>query len=277
MGVHDLGWSNSRSPRADGQESVIAMMGMPAPNQFDVKFTLLGVPVRINPFFWVVSAAIGWQNRDGFGILVWIGCVFVSILVHEYGHALTGRTLSGLRPTIALYMLGGLCGFDRETRSPIKRIATLLMGPGAGFLLAAVVAGLGISVLGYIDFGPFYWKWHDAPKWNTALLTQAYYELLWINLLWGLVNLVPIYPLDGGQIAGVLLTTRNKNEGMKWTYILSMVTAAVVAYLLFTRKQEVNAAFVGFLGLNNMQLYQSARYQATQGSEPEDDDDWWRK
>ena len=66
------------------------MVGL-AETQFDVKFRLLGVPVRIHPFFWVVSAVMGWQPNNLPLVLLWVLCVFVSILVHEYGHALMSK------------------------------------------------------------------------------------------------------------------------------------------------------------------------------------------
>ncbi len=64
------------------------MVGL-AETQFDLKFRLLGVPVRVHPFFWVVSAVMGWRTNNLPAVLLWVGCVFVSILVHEFGHALT--------------------------------------------------------------------------------------------------------------------------------------------------------------------------------------------
>ena len=180
------------------------MMGMPAPNQFDVKFTLLGVPVRINPFFWVLAAAIGWQDRDGIEILIWIGCVFVSILVHEFGHALTGRALAGLRPTVVLYMAGRALRI-RPGKSDARgrRILTLLMGPGSGVLACwRSVAGprdtrCSASSTGRAD--PVRGLARRPRGGATSLLTPVRItNWLWINLVWGLFNLLPIFPLDGG-------------------------------------------------------------------------------
>ena len=74
------------------------MLGMPATTQFDLNFRLLGIPVRINPFFWVLAALLGWESHDRFGVLVWIACVFVSILVHEFGHGLTSRAFIRRQP-----------------------------------------------------------------------------------------------------------------------------------------------------------------------------------
>ena len=66
------------------------MFGL-AETQFDLKFRLLDVPVRIHPLFWVVAAVMGWRENELRVVLLWVLCVFVSILVHEYGHALMSR------------------------------------------------------------------------------------------------------------------------------------------------------------------------------------------
>src|SRR5690242_17632281 len=57
----------------------------PEHTQFDLRFRMLGTDVRVNPMFWLVSAFLGWWWLDeGLSYLVlWIACVFVSILLHE--------------------------------------------------------------------------------------------------------------------------------------------------------------------------------------------------
>ena len=122
------------------------MLAIPAPTEYDVKFPLLGIPVRIHPLFWVMAAALGWETHDRFYVLVWVACVFVSILVHEFGHGLTAERVSRARPSVFLYLMGGLCSYDKEDRGPWRRAAVLIMGPGAGFLLlCAIVLAVGMS------------------------------------------------------------------------------------------------------------------------------------
>jgi hypothetical protein len=94
------------------------MLGMPEPTPYDLRFRLLGIPVRVHPLFWLATAVLGSGGSETLGpILIWIGCVFVSILVHEYGHGLMAR-LFRCRPSIVLYGLGGLCAYDAERQSP---------------------------------------------------------------------------------------------------------------------------------------------------------------
>ena len=255
------------------------MLGVPATTDFDLNFRLLGIPIRVHPLFWVLAALLGWSGRDGGQIVVWVACVFVSILVHEFGHGLTARALARQEPRIILYAMGGLCVYDREHRSPWGRVAILLMGPGAGFLLFLVVALVGTGVLGIAPFPvpPEMSFFHQPPAWASPLVFEAYFDLAFINLVWGFFNLLPIFPLDGGQITQAVLTMNNPREGAKRSYIVSMGIAAVLATYLYQRDDVANALLVGYLGLINFQYFQATRFQTTYGGGFEQDDNWWRK
>ena len=79
----------------------------PAPTQFDLHFRIAGFPVRVHPLFWLMTLMMGARDDDPMTLLIWIGVVFLSILVHELGHALTMRYY-GQDARIVLYMMGGL-------------------------------------------------------------------------------------------------------------------------------------------------------------------------
>ncbi len=261
------------------------MFGMQLTTEYDTKFRLLGIPVRINPFFWLVAAILGWQNRTPLEIVVWIACVFVSILVHEFGHALTTRSLFQNNPSVLLYFMGGLCFSNGKEDHSWKRALVIVMGPVAGFLLFGLVLGLGLYFIGVAYVSPFGWVVvHDVPSWFIRLpegvnhaIETAYLDLLYINLFWGFVNLLPLYPLDGGQLAQVFLTMHNRREGTVRTHAISLVTAGLVAVYLFSRDQYYNAFFVASLGFMNFQLYQAARLEKSSFSQFDGDDDWWRR
>src|SRR5262245_23717935 len=108
-----------------------------ATTPYDLRFRLLDIPVRIHPLFWLVSAIFGWRDHDLPHVLMWIGCVFVSILVHEFGHALMSKRFNG-SPSVVLYGMGGLC-YSQGERTPMERLAVILAGPAAGFLLCGLV------------------------------------------------------------------------------------------------------------------------------------------
>jgi hypothetical protein len=70
------------------------------------------IPVSIHPLFWGLAALIGWINSQSLmGMLVWMGIIFVSVLIHEFGHALTAVAIRQ-KANIQLVAMGGLTTFD---------------------------------------------------------------------------------------------------------------------------------------------------------------------
>src|SRR5512146_1456782 len=79
----------------------------PPPTRYDLRFSLLGFPVRVHPLFWLIAVLLGSASADLVQILIWVLVVFVSILIHELGHALAFRRY-GLSSQIVLHFAGGL-------------------------------------------------------------------------------------------------------------------------------------------------------------------------
>ena len=88
------------------------MLGPVQPTEYDLQFSVFGIPVRVIPTFWLLAALLGWSliQLGLIYVLVWILVVFVSILAHELGHALTAARL-GYPPRIFLYHFGGVAMF----------------------------------------------------------------------------------------------------------------------------------------------------------------------
>ena len=70
-------------------------------------FRILGIPVRVEPFFWIIAVLFGLQYDSIPLILTWVFVVFVSILVHELGHALMLKAFDQ-RSAIVLHGFGGV-------------------------------------------------------------------------------------------------------------------------------------------------------------------------
>lgn len=250
------------------------MFGVPGPTEFDVRFRLLGIPVRVHPLFWVLTLFLGWDLSRGGGklLVMWIGCVFVSILVHEFGHALTARAF-GSEPDVLLYSLGGLCIYQDARETPWRRFFVLIMGPGAGFLLggAAIAWGCARSHASPLDVwrGDF-WPGSDDGRRIILFLT-------WINLCWGVLNLLPVMPLDGGQIASVFLTMHSRRHGQRRAYILSLVVSGLATLYFVQERSLFGAVMFGMLALTSFQVLQALHDQARHGSFLEDDADWWKR
>ena len=236
------------------------MFGIPRPTPLDVTFGLLGVPVRVSGWFWLGAGFFGWNLAgsqtvgDPVGLfaahlLMVMLCILVSILLHEMGHALAARAF-GMEWAIVLLMFGGLA-FGR-TRPGVKwwqNVLISLAGPFAQFaLLAAIVAGSRLAAGAGADL-------NDA----SPLARTAYLALFFVNLVWPVLNLLPIYPLDGGQALRAVLGRFTHGSGVLWTARVGLavcVLAGVAA--LSMRADPYGLVILGFLGVQNYQLMQSA-------------------
>ena len=85
------------------------MFGSIQPTDYDWQFRLLSIPVRVIPTFFLMAGLLGADYLRDLPIFfaVWMVVVLVSILVHEFGHALTAKAF-GYPPTVVLYFMGGM-------------------------------------------------------------------------------------------------------------------------------------------------------------------------
>ena len=87
------------------------------------------IPIYIHPTFWLFAAWIGYVNGVSWiGALLWIGIVFISVLVYEFGHALVALAF-GLHPRIELVALGGLTYHNGQQLRFWKQFLIVLAGP----------------------------------------------------------------------------------------------------------------------------------------------------
>ena len=254
---------------------------------YDLRFRFLDIPVRVHPLFWLGSALLAGTSEKLTVILSWVACVFVSILVHEYGHGLTAKAFRS-SPSIVLWMGGGLCSSQDDRQTPMQRLAVVLWGPGAGFVLCGLVM-LVFSVLygltpsehlGVVQYllglplggQPISLEHRDSIGDGVFLV---YFFLVQINLFWGLVNLLPIWPLDGGRVCEILFSLHNPYQGKRRAHTVGLVTAGCLAVLsyLWTRDYFL-AIFFGFFAFLNYQTLQTIHQAQVMGLY---DEDWWRR
>jgi Zn-dependent protease len=234
------------------------MFGPVGTTPYDLRFRLFGIPVTIIPWFWLAALVTGWQpksNEHPDFLLIWIGCFFVSILVHEMGHALTALAF-GWPPEIYLYGFGGLAIYRPTSgRTTGRSVLISFAGPAAGFLLfgLTLVLGIGLVASGWAQGLPQAWQ---------ERLGEFIWDMTWINLAWGLVNLVPVLPLDGGRIAEALLIRFRPWDGPRLAVTLSVVVAIVAAVAFYLNREHFGtypAFFFGILAFSNFQSLQQPR------------------
>jgi Zn-dependent protease len=175
---------------------------------------IFGIPVKIDPSFLLICALLAFSRlSQPIFLIEWVIVIFVSILVHEMGHALAVRSF-GLSPQITLYSMGGLTSWREEKAiSPQRHILISLAGPFAGFIFGGMV---------YLSQYVFQDLYADR------LGAQTYYDLLFVNLGWGIFNLLPILPLDGGNVAYSIEQMATKRHTGVITRVVSLLVAGGV-------------------------------------------------
>lgn len=225
------------------------MLGNVAPTEFDLRFSIFGIPVRVHPLFWVVAAFMGWYPDDIKFTLVWIACVFVSILVHELGHAVMAK-LFGWPPEIVLYHFGGLAVYQPYSGLTTQRsIIISAAGPLAGFALYGTV-----WLFKYFSIRHGVWDGFSVQA--RTYIGLAFHDLLFINLIWGLINLAPVLPLDGGHICEDICKSVKRYRGDILALQISMVVAGGLAAYFFTHHQRYAGIMFALFAFFNFQSYQ---------------------
>jgi len=174
------------------------------------------IPITIYPAFWLFAALIGFINTFTFwGTLLWMIVIFVSVLFHELGHALTAL-LCGKSPRIELVAMGGLTYHQAEDLPWWKQFFIIFDGPLFGALLFFLA-----TLLLFLPLPP--------------LLFLLLKTTQLINLFWTILNLLPILPLDGGQLLRVVLEGFMGARGVRVALFVGMCAAlgmSLVAFLL---------------------------------------------
>ena len=257
------------------------MLGSAEVTAYDLRFRLLAVPVRVHPLFWLIMLILSGEERNLGAAAVFIACAFISILAHEFGHGLAGRLMGDEPSEIVLYSMGGYCAFQQYRLRRWPKIIMILSGPGAGFLLmglvlawARVVHGISpMDAMAIIGVGD-----RDAisavVKLPPSLVARyAFFFLLQINFWWGVFNLLPIWPLDGGRIAEELLGTVNPREATRRGHAVSLITAGLIALWLASQEQYLMALWLGYFGYINYQMLQTLHRESRYAEAG----DWWRR
>jgi Zn-dependent protease len=243
----------------------------------DLRLRLFGTRIVIQPWFWLIALLIApirldQENAVSFYIL-WVLAVLFSILLHEFGHVWMWRVF-GVRADILLHGLGGLAIANDDVPKRWQRILVSFAGPAIQLLLWAILLYLLLPAL------------RPTLREYPALGSFLFY-LLVINLIWPLLNLLPIYPLDGGQIAREafqMASTRSSYVNSRPALILSLwfsIATAVgcILYLLLPQlgiRQPYPLA-VGPLTAIMFVLFAVNNYQELQtirGRRGPMDDDW---
>jgi Zn-dependent protease len=248
----------------------------PGHTAYDLKFSFLGFPVRVHPAFFILPVLfsqgfISPQVNAGVAIIIMIAVFFIGVLIHEIGHTLAFRYY-GIPSHVVLYWMGGLAipgggssmpWKSARTRSlqPNEQIVVSAAGPIAGLLLAGVFVLLLIAMGCPVRLG---WIANviPVPRFSVAgtfladypALVKFFEASILINIFLNVFNLLPVFPLDGGQIARQLFVKADPWGGVRKSVILSMAVAVFIALISLNSGDRFLAFFFGFMAWNNYQL-----------------------
>jgi Zn-dependent protease len=238
---------------------------------FDLSFNLFGIHVRVHPMFWVATGILGSNQDDPKYVFMWIGVVFISVLIHELGHVIVGQ-LFGSYGHIVLYGFGGLAIGSSDLRKRWQRNLAYVAGPCAQFLIWALVeAIIYVCIINRV---------RPSEPAQVALS-----QLLFVNKWWAILNLMPIWPLDGGRISRETFEWLMPRNGTGVSLFVSFIIAAFLAVcfladykgypiLPFIHGDLYSALFFALFAVSNVQEWQMLRDRSHRPWEEEPPDSW---
>jgi len=244
-----------------------SMLAEPQDTGADWRFSLAGIRVRVSVFFWLAAVLLGWNaaqswaGNDQRALLqflgLWVGAVFVSILVHEFGHALAYRAF-GQGAHVILYHFGGLAipeAWGRRSHlRPFQRVLVSAAGPAAQLVLATLIV-VALKAAGRIVPFPITalgerLGLYDGDRFGSPLAAAAFSFLLSINVFWPLLNLVPVPPLDGGQIVRDGLLALGVSNAHRLAGMVGVAAGGGIAWWAYTNHQPYIAILFAMLAVS---------------------------
>lgn len=166
--------------------------------------TVAGIGVYVHVTFFLLLLWVGWSFfmmrqrwEDALAGLAFILMLFVIVVLHELGHALTARRFGIRTRDITLLPIGGVARLERMPEDPKQELLVALAGPAVNVVLALLL------------FGVLTVAHPEGAIRNVSLVGGNFFAaLMWVNVWLALFNLLPAFPMDGGRVLRALLAIK---------------------------------------------------------------------
>jgi Zn-dependent protease len=230
---------------------------------------LFGISIAVDWSWGLIFVLMSWNLTEVF--LRWhtdwsLGASFVlavvatllffgSVLAHELAHSLVARRFGVHATEIRLFLFGGVSNLDREPPSPSAELWTAIVGPLASFAIGIVLTAIAVVMLPAVA--------GESPWDSISRLGPVGTLLFWlgpINILVGVFNLIPGFPLDGGRILRAALwrvtgdlhkatlTSSMVGRGIGWLFIVMGIAMVFGARIPFFGQGPVSGIWLAFIG-----------------------------
>jgi Zn-dependent protease/Tfp pilus assembly protein PilF len=174
------------------------------------------------PYVYWAFRPIGWL--EGARTLLFIGLIFLCVLLHELGHLVMVRGYGLHVSEVVLLILGGVTVYEREAEEPMAQLMIAVAGPLVNLLIAALLlialAGLGLFSILVPDY---------TVGFPVILPLRTILFLILTNLILAVSNLIPIYPMDGGRIfKAYLQMIFGQARSIRVTFWISILLAGLL-------------------------------------------------
>lgn len=227
--------------------------------------TLAGIDIYINYSWLIILVFLIWSLATGWFAVLYPGwspalywitstiaalLLFVSVLLHELAHSVVARARGLTVKNITLFIFGGVSNIEQEPSSPGIEFQVAIVGPLTSILIGALAALLLLPLRG-----------------NTSPVTAVLGYLAYTNILLGIFNLIPGFPLDGGRVLRSIIW--RISGSLRTATRAATISGEVIAYLfilagiwLFFAGSVLDGIWFGFIGWFLLSSARSANSQA---------------
>ena len=225
---------------------------------------MFGFPIGIHFSFLLLLVLLIDSGLSGLAMVLWAAAILLSVMLHELGHAATVRRFGGQVEGITIYALGGATVWREGGRRmrAWKHFVVAAAGSGVGLFagmglyLFVRVGGLGEAGRLIIDTP---WRVHlgVADRYGEYLVFVAG-AFIWVSVVWGLVNWLPVGGLDGSKMLRVVLIKVLGPSGDLHARIIGLIMGVAAAVWLWRRGLVLAAVFILVFAGSDMVAYRRA-------------------